>query len=419
MTTPTITTTLPLMCEVQRRLPSGDPVDIPVALRVEWARLGLAERVRGKKIALGFGSRGVAAIDEIARELVALVRKSGGEPFIVPAMGSHGGATPEGQIDVLASLGISEAASGCPVRATMDTVQVGKTADGVPVYIGRYAYEADGFIIVNRVKPHTDFHGPTESGLVKMLGIGLGKESGASTIHRRGLRGLREDLPKVTDVLLNTVNLICGIATVEDSYHNAVMLQVLPVPELVAGEMALLKKARGFMPRLPVDEIDVLIVDQIGKDIAGTGMDTNIIGRLRIEGEPEPATPPDIKTIVTLDLTDASHGNALGVGLSDFTTRRLFDKIDIDLMTKNVFTSSFLRRGHIPLVYPTAAEAIDAALNHVFREHPERRADARVVRIQDTLHLEIVSVSPNLLDEIQARGDVISTSEPRPMQFDD
>ncbi len=418
MTAPAITTTLPMMCEVRRRLPSGDPVDIPVVLRVEWERLNLAEQVHGKSIALGFGSRGVASIDVVARELVAIVRESGGEPFIVPAMGSHGGATPAGQLEVLDSLGISEAKSGCPVRATMETVRVGETAKGVSAHVGRYAYDADGIIVVNRVKPHTDFRASTESGLVKMLGLGLGKEDGASTIHRRGVRGLREDLPQVTRVLLNKLNIICGIATVEDSYHRPVMLQALPPATFITGEEALLEQARTFMPRLPVDSVDVLVVDYIGKEISGTGMDTNVIGRLRIEGEPESPDPPTVQTIVTLDLTEASHGNALGVGLSDFTTQRLLDKIDFPLMAKNVFTSGFLMRGNVPLVYATPAAAVEAAIAHVYRENPAERTNARVVHIRDTMHLETVRVSANLLDAVRQRDDFISSTDPTPMHFE-
>lgn len=419
MSIPTVTTTLPLMAQLTRRLPSGAPVDIVAEMRAAWEQYTLAEEVNGKRIALGFGSRGVANIDQIARELAALVRESGGDPFIVPAMGSHGGATADGQLDVLASLGITEAQVGCPVHATMETVQVGTTDDGVPVYVGRYAYEADAIMVNNRVKPHTDFRGPTESGLVKMLGIGLGKEDSASTIHRRGLYGLKNDIAKATTVLLEKLNILGGFATVEDSYHETVILQFIPAASLFDDEAALLAQARTFMPSLPVDELDVLIVDYIGKEISGTGMDTNIIGRLRIEGEPELTPTPRINTIVTLDVTDASHGNALGVGLSDFTTRRLLNKIDFDLMTKNVYTSGFPLRGYIPLVFPTPTAAVDAAIGHVFRRNPEERHQARVMRIRDTMHLETIQVSANLLDALRARPDFVSATDPLPLHFDE
>jgi hypothetical protein len=412
----TKTNTLPMLCTIERNLPRRERVNIAASLTAEWERLQLAEQVHGKRIALGFGSRGVAAIDEIARELVALVKASGGTPFIVPAMGSHGGATPAGQIDVLASLGITEALAGCPIDASMETVKLGQTADGVPVYTARSVVEADGYIVTNRVKPHTDFHGKTESGLVKMLGIGLGKEDGASTIHRNGLHGLMFDLPKVTDIVLRETKLICGIATVEDSYHQPVALKATLPHTLIEDEAEHLQLAHQLMPKLPVEDIDVLVIDQIGKEISGSGMDTNIVGRLMIDGFPEP-TSPRIKAIVVLDLTDASHGNALGIGLADFTTKRLVQKIDFDLMGKNVFVSGFLRRGYIPLVYPTGAEAVQAAIDHVFRPNPDQRDSARVVRIQDTLSLGSVAVSPNLLDEIRTKDDFVSTSSPAAMEF--
>jgi hypothetical protein len=282
------------------------------------------------------------------------------------------------------------------------------------VYFDRYAAEMDGIIIVNRVKMHTDFHAPTESGLLKMLAIGLGKERGAALLHSFGLRGIRDLRLEVASVVVEKINLLAGIATVEDGYHRPVRLEALRPDELAEGEQRLMELARQLAPRLPVDDIDVLVIDEIGKDVSGTGMDTNIIGRLCIEGAPEPASPR-VKAIVVLDLTDASHGNALGIGLADFTTRRLLDKIDFKLTAKNVFTSGFLERGKVPLVYETDAEAIDAALTHVFRANPQSRANARVVRIRNTLELEQVFVSPNLLDEIRADASFISVEKPEPL----
>ena len=409
---------LPMLCTVERRLPRREPVDIAARLKSEWERLNLAEQVRGKSIALGFGSRGVAAIDTIAKEMVALVKQSGGEPYIVPAMGSHGGATPEGQIEVLNILGISEESVGCPIDARMETVQVGETEEGMPVYVAQSIAEADGYIITNRVKAHTDFHGKTESGLVKMLGIGLGKLKGATAIHDNGLKGLMVDLPKVSEIVRRETNLICGFATVEDGYHQPVVLNALLPETLVEEEAELLKLANELMPKLPVEDIDVLVIDWMGKEISGAGMDTNIIGRLRIDGYPEPDSPR-IKAIVILDLTDASHGNATGIGFADFTTQRLLQKIDFDLTVTNIVTSNFLRRGFIPLVYPTAAEAVEAAIVHVLRGRSGGHDTARVVRIQDTLTLDRVQVSPNLLDEIRANDDFIHAGEPMPIKFAD
>jgi hypothetical protein len=412
----TIALNIPPLVRVQRSLPAGNPVEIGPALEAQWARLELAAAVRGKEIAVGIGSRGVAQIDEIARELVGLIKASGGRPFIVPAMGSHGGATPAGQVEVLAGLGVTEASAGCPLKATMETQLMGQLEDGFPLYFDRFVAEADGFFLVNRVKLHTDFHGPHESGLLKMLAIGLGKETGASSIHRFGVHGLRNIMPQVAKALLDRVNFIAGVATVEDAYHRPVRLEMLTKETLVEGEQRLLAEAWRLFPRLPVDDIDVLVVDKLGKDISGTGMDTNIIGRMRIPGEAEPETPR-VKALVVLDLSEASHGNATGLGLADFTTRRLLDKIDFPIMTMNIYTSGFLERGYIPLVFDSDEAAIEAAIDHVFRARPQDRDQVRIVRIASTLDLDQIQVTANLLDEIRARETLLSESEPEALPF--
>lgn len=408
---------IPPLCAVHRRLPSGEEVNIPAQVQQEWERLNLAEQVKGKRIALGFGSRGVARIDEIAREMVAMVKASGGTPFIVPAMGSHGGATAAGQIEVLSGLGITEVSAGCPIRATMETVILGETERGQPVHFDRYAAEADGYMICNRIKIHTDFHGPHESGLIKMLGIGMAKEIGAASLHDHGVVGLRDYMPENTRLVLQTTRFIAGFGVVEDGYHRPVHLEAFTKSDIWAGEKRLLDLARSLMPRLPVDDIDVLIIDFMGKDISGAGMDTNVIGRWRIPGEPEPAAPR-IKAIVVLDLTEASHGNAIGTGLADFTTRRLHDKINFPITTKNAFTSGFLMRGNLPMVFETDAEAIDAALTSVFRTHPQTRSSAKVMRIHSTLDLEHIWVSASLLDDVQASDGFIDAGEMRSLQFE-
>jgi hypothetical protein len=409
---------IPALCRIQRKLNRADPVDPVQQLRSEWARLALADAVRGKRIALGIGSRGVAEIPAIARTLVACVRESGGDPFIVPAMGSHGGATAPGQIAVLESLGVTEKSAGCPIHATMEVVTLGETPRGLPVYFDRLAAEADGVIVVNRVKEHTDFHGPTESGMVKMLAIGLGKERGASLHHNFGVVGIRDYVPESAELILKSGHIIAGIGTVEDGYHRLAHLEAFRPHDLVAGERRLLGMARHMLPRLPADAIDVLIIDEIGKEISGTGMDSNVIGRLYIDGAAEPERPR-IKAIVVLDLSQATHGNAIGVGFADFTTRQLLDKIDFAITNRNMITSGFLRRGFIPLVLPTKAEAVDAAITHVFRAHPQDREAARIVRIQNTLILDDIWVSAALLPEIQAEPGFINAGAPEPMRFDD
>jgi hypothetical protein len=272
-------------------------------------------------------------------------------------------------------------------------------------------------MICNRIKIHTDYHGPHESGLIKMLGIGLAKETGAASLHSFGVVGLRDYMPENARLVLQQTRFIAGFATVEDGYHRPVHLEAFTKADILDGEKRLLDLARSLMPRLPADEIDVLIIDRMGKDISGAGMDTNVIGRWRIAGEPEPERPR-VKAIVVLDLTEASHGNAIGTGLADFTTRRLLDKIDFPITTKNAFTSGFLMRGNLPMVFETDAEAIDAALTSVFRSHPQDRSKARVMRIRSTLDLEEIGVSAALLDEVRASEGFIEADEIQPLQFE-
>lgn len=409
---------IPPMCEVHRRLPAAEPVNIEETLLEQWQQWALAEQVQGKRIAIGLGSRGVAEIPRIARCLVDLIKAAGGEPFVIPAMGSHGGATPHGQLDVLDGLGIREETVGCPVRATMDTVSLGQTASGLTVYTDRMGAEADGLFIINRVKIHTDFHGKHESGLMKMLAIGLGNQTGAEQLHNQGVHGIRDLMPEIAGAVIKKGNLIAGIATVEDGYHRPVKLELLPRDQIQQREPELLAYSRTMTPGLPVDDIDVLIIDTIGKDISGAGMDTNVIGRWRIAGEPEPDAPR-VKSLVALDLSTASHGNATGIGLADCTVRRLLDKIDFPLLTQNVLTSGFLERGKIPLVFETDQAAIEAALMSAYRADAALRAQARVMRITDTLDLQTLWVSPALLADVQNSPGFVEAGPPQALAFKD
>ena len=396
---------IPTLYPVKQALPKGDPVDIDRTLESDWTRLGLADQVQGKRIALGFGSRGVASIDLIAKKLVALVKASGGEPFIVPAMGSHGGATPAGQIEVLDGLGISEETMGCPIRATMEVVNTGLTSTGLPAYIDKNVYQADGLIISNRTKLHTDFHGPHESGLLKMLAIGLGKETGARTIHQQATVGLRDYMPVIAQHLIENINFVAGFGVVEDGYHTVVHLEGFTADTVVAGDQRLLQQSRELMPRLPVEDIDVLIVDEMGKNISGAGMDTNIIGRWMVEGELEP-TSPRIRRIVVLDLTPESHGNATTYGFADFMSKTLFDKIDFQKTMKNMFTSGSLKRCRMPLFFETDEETIRAAIYDAFRSDPSQCPKARVMRIKNTLEIESLWVSANIRAELTGQDSI-------------
>ena len=408
--------TIPTLYPVRQQLPKGEPLDIDQTLEAEWGRLGLAEAVRGKRIALGFGSRGIASIDVIARKLVALVKDSGGQPFVVPAMGSHGGGTPAGQIEVLDGLGISEATVGCPIHATMEVVNTGITSVGMPAFLDKNVAEADGLIISNRTKVHTDFRGPHESGLLKMLAIGLGKETGARTIHQQGTVGLRDYMPVVAKHLLGSINFVAGFGVVEDGYHTVAQLEGFTADTVVEGDQRLLLRSRELMPSLPVDDIDVLIIDEMGKNISGAGMDTNIIGRWMVEGEPEPESPR-IKRIAILDLTPESHGNATTYGLADFMSRKLFDKIDFPITMKNMFTSGFLLRCRMPLVFDSDEETIKATLFDAFRSDPSQIRDARVVRIKNTLALDNLWVSANIAAELNGREAVTVSEEAASLAF--
>jgi hypothetical protein len=326
-------------------------------------------------------------------------------------MGSHGGATAEGQVEVLAGYGVTEVEIGCRILATMEVVELDSTGLEHPLYMDAHAAAADAVLLINRIKPHTDFHGPHESGLVKMAVIGLGKERQAIEMHRFGVPGLRDGVPRAAARLLATGRIVAGLGIVENAYDETMAIELVPASALLAREPALLELARQHMPRLPVDApnaLDVLIVDQLGKNLSGTGLDTNIIGRMRIAGEIEPDAPR-IGMIVVTDLTDASHGNATGTGLADVITRRLFDKIDVGVTYTNVFTSGFPERGKIPIVAPTDADAYACALRACGILAPGAE---RVIRMRDTLHVGDLYLSAAVCAAVRDRTDVEITGEP-------
>lgn len=344
---------------------------------------------RGGRVAIAAGSRGIRDHVSVLRHVAAMVRQAGAEPFIVPAMGSHGGATPDGQRDLLTSVGITVESVGAAVRSSMETVELAAHGCECRVFMDKLAWESDGVILVNRIKPHTDFHGEFESGLVKMAVIGLGKHAQALEIHRLGVRGLRSVVPMAARAVFATGKVIGGVGIVEDAYDRTMAVRALGPREIVEQEPVLLGLARANMPRLPLEHIDVLIVDRIGKDISGVGMDPNIIGRMAIRGEAEPDSPR-IGAIVARRLSAASHGNALGVGLADVITRELYDAIDYATMYENVYASTFLERAKVPVVAKNDREALAYALRAAWL--PDI-ATARVVRIRDTLDLATVYLS--------------------------
>ena len=372
----------------------------------------------GTRVGVGVGSRGIANLARIVQAVGAELRRLGADPYVIPAMGSHGGATAEGQRAMLADLGVTEASVGMPIAGTMATREVGRLADGTPVHWSVDALEADGVVVVNRVKPHTDFRGPIESGLAKMCVIGLGRHTGASLIHAHGsTRGLGEMMPQAARLLLGLGKVLGGVAILENAYDETARL-VGVRPEGIGGdhERALQAEAKRMMPSLPFDAFDTLVIDEMGKNISGAGMDPNIIGRMQIFSVPE-FERPQIATIAVLGLTEASHGNAAGVGLADFTTRRLFESINFEHTYINCMTSGIggVQRGQLPLVLPTDADAVSAAILTSGRADPTQ---ATVVRIPNTLQLGELDISTTLLDAARVHPRLEILADPRPLQFD-
>ena len=411
---------LPKMVRVRQKIYAPKIGDYASALRSELEKAGLKERIKpGAKIAITAGSRGIAHIAEILATIVDEVKKAGGKPFIVPAMGSHGGATPEGQIAILKSLGITQESVGAPIYASMEVEEVGRLENGLPVYMDKLALRSDGIIVVNRVKPHTDFKGKIESGLMKMMVIGLGKQKGAETIHRYQLEGYHKLIPEAARLIMEKAPIIMGVAIVENAYHEIAAIRALKPDEIEREEAKLLKLAKDLMARIPFKEIDVLIVDEIGKDISGVGMDTNVIGRFWTSPKENEHRAPKIRRIVVLDLSEKSHGNAVGIGLADITTKRVFSKIDFEATFMNCLTSTWPEPAKIPPFLPNDRDAILMAIRCCGPIDPLK---AKIVRIKNTLDLEYMWISESLCElvkqdkELSKRIEILG--EPEEMQFD-
>jgi hypothetical protein len=386
-----------------------------MALREQCAKGEIASRVEpGMRVAITAGSRGISGIDGILRTLVGILESAGAEPFVVPAMGSHGGATAEGQVEILRSLGITEGSVGAPIESSMEVVELGETGSGIPVFMDRLASEADGVIVVGRIKQHTDFRASVESGLLKMASIGLGKHAEALALHAHGVRGIRDYMVEAGEMVFGSGKVLFGVGIVENAYEETAILEAIAPDRVAEREAELLEESARLMPKLPVSDIDVLLVDELGKDYSGTGMDTNVVGRFRILGVEEPASPR-VKYLIASDVSAASHGNAIGVGLADFTTQRLFEKIDRDAMNANVLTSTFVERAKIPLVLANDREALRAAVRCNWGVEPE---ETRFVRIPNTLHLRYLYLSDNLLEETLARGNVEVVERAEELEFD-
>jgi hypothetical protein len=405
----------PKVVKIRQKFPRPRVESVQEALREQLEREEISSTIKpGMSVALTAGSRGIAEIDEILRCLVEILKQMKAEPFIVPAMGSHGGATAEGQVEILESLGVTEEFCGAPIRSSMEVVELGETERGVPVYMDRIASEADGVVLVNRIKAHTDFRSNIESGLMKMASIGLGKHEQALALHGYGVEGIRDFMVEVGDEVIESGRILFGVATVENAYDEPAIVEAIPTEEIHEREAELLAEYMDMMPALPVSDIDVLYVDSLGKNYSGTGMDTNVIGRFRILGVEEPETPA-VKYIVVGDVSDESHGNAIGVGLADLTTQRLADRIERKAMNANVITSTFVERAKVPMVLASDEEALRTAIRCNWGVPPEQ---TRFVRIPNTLHLEYLYVSENMLDEALADGEVEVVGDPENLRFD-
>ncbi len=411
-------TPLPKFHRIHQSFPRPQITDIPAAVaRAMDSVDGAAKLGGGKRVAITAGSRGVASIPQVLAAVVARVRHYGGNPFIVPAMGSHGRGTAEGQVELLGELGITPESVGAPIEASMDVVHLGNLPNGMPVYLDRIASTADAIVVVNRVKPHTDFSSLWESGLGKMIGIGLGKRKGADTIHRYGIPGLKELLPQWARFVVQKAPIAMGLAIVENAYDEVAMIEGVR-PSGIAGpeEQELLAKSKELMASLPFDDIDVLVVEEMGKNVTGAGMDPNILGRMRVFGVPD-RERPQIRIVTVLDLTKESHGNATGVGLADITTKRLVDKIDFDAFYINGFTSGIgaVQRIGLPVVAPTDRAAVLTSLRVCGRHDPE---NARIVRIKNTLKLSEIDVSDSLMAEVAEKEQLKVMSGPFDLTFE-
>ncbi len=409
---------LPRMFHAAQKFPDThiEREDIEKAIFTEIARSGVGERVRpGMRIAITAGSRGIRNVDEITRSVVAWVKSRGAVPFIVPAMGSHGGATAEGQKELLAGYGITEQTMGCEIRSSMETVLLGRSELDKPVYMDRNAFEADGIILSCRLKPHNAFRGPIESGPCKMMTVGLGKQKGAEQVHSDGMDIIFKNIPTMAKVTLNTGKILFAIPCLENAYDQTLLFEAIPAEKILTREPELLKTAFANMPSLLVREGDVLVVDRIGKNFSGTGVDPNITGTF---STPYASGGVKVQRTCFLDLTEESHGNSLGVGLASAITRRIYDQIDADAMYTNCITSTVIKSAMVPCVLYTDKEAVQFCIRTCNRIDPER---PRVIRIRNSLHIGQVMLSEAYYADVRAGKypGLEALDAPEGMLFDD
>ena len=411
--------TYPLIFRVRQKFESPTlPVEqIPATVAAELSRLELGRRVdAGQSVAITAGSRGIANIALVIKAAVEHFQKLGARPFIVPAMGSHGGGTAEGQRELIEGYGITEEFCGCPIRASMETVVVCQAAEGFPVHFDKHAFGADHVLVVGRVKPHTGFVGDIESGLMKMMLIGLGKHAGAKIYHRAIMNySFGQIVRSVAREVLSKCRIVAGIGIVENSYDQTALIKAVAPHEFEDREKELLVQAKQWMPRLPFKVADVLLLDQIGKNISGSGMDTNVVGRKYNDHVAAENEWPKIKRIVIRDLTDETHGNATGLGMAEFCRSRVIEKTNIAITRINCLTGGHPTAAMLPLDYPTDREVLDACLPTIGLTEPPQ---ARLMWAHNTLEVAEVECSVAYLSEARERPDLTIIRDPRPMPLD-
>lgn len=411
---------LPRMFRAKQTFPRPvlTPEEIPHVIRTEMSREPFAGKIRpGMTVAITAGSRGIANVALITRSIVEFCKERGTRPFIVPAMGSHGGATSEGQREILAGYGITEEAMGCEIRSSMDTVYLGMSDSGRPVYLDKNAYGADGIIVSCRLKPHNAFRGKVESGPCKMMTVGLGKQKGAENVHAEGMGKIGQNILSMAKVVLEKAPILFAIPSIENAYDETCKIVAIDTPNLIEEEAEWLKYAFAHMPSLLVKESDVLVVDEMGKNYSGTGVDPNIAGTFSTEFAHGGLK---VQRTCFLDLSEPSHGNALGIGLANCITARLFNKIDMDAMYPNIVTNTVFKSGMIPFVVPTDKEAIQLCIrttNGVDRA-PDK---VRVFRIPNTSHIGTVMLSESYYEAVRAGQypNLEALDEPAPLEFDE
>lgn len=405
---------LPQLVPIRQKFKVNKLEDIAQAVGKEFANEAVKKTIiPGSKIAIAVGSRGIANLEHIVRETVTNIKKLGVNPIIVPAMGSHGGATSEGQKKILQEYGITEDKVGAPIVSSMETVKIGETSQGIPVYFDKNAYESDGVVVINRIKPHTDYKGLYESGIMKMLVIGLGKHKGASYIHSMGFSQFNSIIPETGKLILNKTNILFGIAILDNALDETARIEAVPGNDIVTREPELLVEAKSNMAYLIPRCFDVLIIEEIGKDISGAGMDPNIIGRpgSGLSG----FDGPSYQKLVVLDLTAKTKGNACGIGMADITTKALVDKIDFNYLYTNSITSTVLDPAKIPVAMNTEKEAVVIALR---TSNMIKIPDAKIVFMKNTLELNKILVSKPLLNDIKNMDDIEIIGEEQDILFD-